>query len=73
VTQALPGISDFPPLARPELLDDGRLVEVMPTRRFGTVDLSAEQLGNRYVSRSVRLFKAVAAMMAPTLFFALPT
>ncbi|MBV8129937.1 MAG: hypothetical protein JO114_19990 [Planctomycetaceae bacterium] len=67
------GIGDLPPLVRPELLDDGRLVEVMPKWRFRTVDLSAVHLGNRHVSRSVRLFRAFAAKMAPTLFPALPT
>ena len=67
------GISDLPPLVRPELLDDGRLVEVMPKWRFRTVDLSAVHLGNRHVSRSLRLFRAFAAKMAPTLFPALPT
>jgi DNA-binding transcriptional LysR family regulator len=67
------GIGDLPPLVRPELLDDGRLVEVLPKWRFRTVDLSVVHLGNRYVSRPVRLFKAFAAKMAPTLFPALPT
>ena len=32
----------------PELLRDGRLVEIMPAWRFQTFDLSVVHLGNRY-------------------------
>jgi DNA-binding transcriptional LysR family regulator len=67
------GIGDLPPLVHPELLRDGRLVEVMPKWRFRTVDLSVVHLGNRHIPRSVRVFKEFAAQMAPTLFPALPT
>jgi DNA-binding transcriptional LysR family regulator len=67
------GIGDLPPLVQPELLRDGRLVEVMPNWRFQTFDLSVVHLGNRYVPRAVRVFKQYAARMAPILFPALPT
>jgi DNA-binding transcriptional LysR family regulator len=34
------GIGDLPPVVQPELIRDGRLVEVMPKWRFRTLDLS---------------------------------
>jgi hypothetical protein len=51
---------------------DGRLVEVMPNWRFRTLDLTLVHLGNRHMSRPLRLFKDFAAQMARTLFPALP-
>jgi Predicted membrane protein (DUF2214) len=44
----------------------------MPQWRFGTQDLSLVHLGNRNMSRPMRLFKEFAARMAPTLFQQLP-
>jgi DNA-binding transcriptional LysR family regulator len=67
------GIGDLPPLVHPELLRDGRLIEVMPAWRFRTFNLSVVHLGNRHVPRAVRAFKQHAAQMAPILFPALPT
>jgi DNA-binding transcriptional LysR family regulator len=67
------GIGELPPVVQPELLRDGRLVEVMRKWRFRTFDLSLVHLGNRHMSRPVRVFKEFAAQMAPTLFPALPT
>ncbi len=67
------GIGDLPPLVQPELLRDGRLVEVMPNWHFCIFHLWVVHLGNRYVTRPVRVFKEFAAQMAPTLFPTLPT
>jgi DNA-binding transcriptional LysR family regulator len=67
------GIGDLPPLVQPELLRDGRLVEVMPKWHFGIFHLWLVHLGNRYVTRPVRVFKEFVAQMAPTLFPELPT
>jgi DNA-binding transcriptional LysR family regulator len=67
------GIGELPPLVQPELLRDGRLVEIMPAWRFQTFDLSVVYLGNRNTPRPVHVFKEFAAQMAPTLFPALPT
>jgi DNA-binding transcriptional LysR family regulator len=67
------GIGDLPPLVQPELLRDGRLVEVMPKWRFRIFHLWVVHLGNRYITRPVRVFKEFAAQMAPTLFPTLPT
>lgn len=67
------GIGDLPPIVQPELLRDGRLVEVMPRWRFRKFNLSVVHLGNRYTPRSVRVFKEFAAQMAPTLFPTLPS
>jgi DNA-binding transcriptional LysR family regulator len=67
------GVGELPPLVQPELLRGGRLVEVMPKRRFGTLNLSVAHLGNRYIPQAVRIFKEFAAKMATTLFPTLPT
>jgi DNA-binding transcriptional LysR family regulator len=66
------GIGDLPPVVQPELIRDGRLVEVMPKWRFRTQDLSLVHLGNRNMPRAVLLFKEFAGRMAPTLFQNLP-
>lgn len=66
------GIGDLPPIVRPELLRQGRLVEVMPNWTFYPFGLTLLHLGHRYVPRPVRLFKAMAADMAPALFPRLP-
>jgi DNA-binding transcriptional LysR family regulator len=67
------GIGDLPPLVQPELLREGRLVEVMPKWRFRILNLSLVHLGNRYIPRPVRVFKEFVLQMAPTLFPALPS
>jgi DNA-binding transcriptional LysR family regulator len=66
------GIGDLPPVVQPELMRQGRLVEVMPHWRFPTYDLSLVHLSNRLVSRPLRLFKEFVAQMAPTIFPHLP-
>jgi DNA-binding transcriptional LysR family regulator len=66
------GIGDLPPLVQPELLREGRLVEVMPKWRFRILSLSVVHLGNRYIPRPVRLFKEFVAQVAPELFPTLP-
>ncbi|MCJ2093990.1 LysR family transcriptional regulator [Methylobacterium sp. J-072] len=67
------GIGDLPPIVRPDLLDDGRLVEAMPGWRFRPFDLTLVHLGHRYVPRPVRLFKEMAVELASTLFPDLPS
>ena len=66
------GIGDLPPVVQPDLIRDGRLVEVMPEWHFPTFDLSVVHLGNRQISRQVRLFKEFAVEMSPRLFPGLP-
>ncbi len=66
------GIGDLPPIVQPGLVRDGRLVEVMPEWHFQPLDLSLVHLGNRHISRPVRLFKEFATQMAPNLFPDLP-
>jgi DNA-binding transcriptional LysR family regulator len=66
------GIGDLPPVVQPELIRDGRLVEVMPKWRFQCFDLSMVHLGNRHLSRPLRVFKEFAAQMARTFFPSLP-
>jgi DNA-binding transcriptional LysR family regulator len=66
------GIGDLPPVVQPDLVRDGRLVEVMPKWRFPTFDLSLVHLGNRHMPRPMRLFKEFAVQMVPKLFPNLP-
>jgi DNA-binding transcriptional LysR family regulator len=66
------GIGDLPPLVQPDLIRNGRLIEIMPGWRFRTFDLSMVHPGNRHLPRPVRVFKAFAAQMARTLFPSLP-
>jgi DNA-binding transcriptional LysR family regulator len=66
------GIGDLPPVVQPELVRKGRLVEVMPEWRFRSYDLLMVHLGNRHVTRTLRVFKEFAAQMIPTLFPDLP-
>ena len=67
------GIGDLPPIVQPELVREGRLVEVMPDWHFPTFDLSLVHLSNRLVPRPVRVFKEFAVQMAPKMFPDLPT
>lgn len=67
------GIGELPPMVQPGLLDDGRLLEVMPDWRFRPVDLAVVHPGGPYVPRTVRVFKEFAMRMAPLLFPTLPT
>lgn len=55
------GIGDLPPVAQPELLREGRLVEIMPKWKFRNFDLSLVHAGNRHMPRVVRVFKDFAA------------
>jgi len=66
------GIGDLPPVVQPDLVRNGRLIEIMPEWRFRTFDLSMAHPGNRHISRPVRMFKEFAAQMARTLFPSLP-
>jgi DNA-binding transcriptional LysR family regulator len=62
------GIGELPPLVRPDLLQEKRLVEVMPAWHFRELDVAVVHLGNRLVSRPVRAFKEFAVEMAKELF-----
>jgi DNA-binding transcriptional LysR family regulator len=53
------GIDDLPPVVQPELIRDGRLVEVMPSWRFPTLDLSLVHLGNRHLPKAVRCSRSL--------------
>ena len=67
------GIGELPPVVQPELLREGRLIELMTEWRFRSLPLSLVHLGSRHVPRAVRVFKDFAAQMSPKLFPALPT
>ena len=67
------GIGDLPPLVQPDLLREGRLVEVLPKWKFRNFDLSLVHAGSRHVPKVVRVFKDFAVKMAPQLFPKLPS
>jgi DNA-binding transcriptional LysR family regulator len=67
------GIGELPPVVRPELVREGRLVEVMTDWRFATLPLSVVHLGSRHVPQAVSVIKDFAAQMAPKLFPELAT
>ena len=67
------GIGDLPPVVQPTLIEEGRLVEVMPDWRFRAHDLSLVHAENRHLSKPCRLFKEFAVRMSPTLFPNLPS
>jgi DNA-binding transcriptional LysR family regulator len=66
------GIGDLPPIVRPELIREGRLVEVMSSWKFRPYSLSLLQVTNRRCPKHVTLFKQLAIEMAPKLFPDLP-
>ena len=66
------GVGELPPMAAPESLGDGRLVEVMPRWLFQPVEISIVHLGDRHVSRAVRIFKEMAAESIPNFFRCCP-
>jgi DNA-binding transcriptional LysR family regulator len=66
------GIGELPPIVQPELLRNGRIVEVMPKWHLPIFNLSVVHLGNRYTPRPVRVFKEFAAQMTPSIFPDLP-
>jgi DNA-binding transcriptional LysR family regulator len=67
------GIGELPPIVQPDLVREGRLVEVMPKWHLRVFNLSLVHLSKRYVPRVLRIFKDFAAEMVPTMFPKLPT
>jgi DNA-binding transcriptional LysR family regulator len=66
------GIGDLPPIVKPELLRDGRLVEVMSDWHFPTLDLSVTHLCDRHLPPQVVAFKDFICERVSTLFPLLP-
>jgi DNA-binding transcriptional LysR family regulator len=66
------GIGDLPPIVQPKLIEEGRVVEVMPDWRFRINDLCLVHVANRHLSKPCRLFKEFTVQMTPTLFPNLP-
>jgi DNA-binding transcriptional LysR family regulator len=67
------GIGDLPPIVQPELIREGRLVEVMPDWHLPMFDLVILHPATRFQSRAVRLFKEFASRMIGELFPELAT
>ena len=66
------GIGELPPIVRSELLNERKLIEVMPNWHLRTFDMWLLHAGNRHLPRSVGVFKEFAARMVPELFPNLP-
>jgi DNA-binding transcriptional LysR family regulator len=66
------GVGDLPPVVQPKLVEEGRLVEVMPDWRFRAHDVSLVHVANRHLSKPCRLFKEFAVRTSQTLFPNLP-
>lgn len=66
------GIGDLPPVVQPDLMRDGRLVEVLPAWTLPVFDLSLVHPPTRTPSQPMRAFKDFAASMVPKLFPDLP-
>ena len=66
------GIGDLPPIVCPDLMNTGKLVEVMPSWHFRAVDVSLLHLSNRHLPRMVRLFIDHTTQFLPSLFESLP-
>jgi DNA-binding transcriptional LysR family regulator len=66
------GIGDLPPLVRPDLIHEGKLIEIMTKWRFRPFNLSLVHLGNKYLTPQVHLFKDFVTQVAPKLFRGLP-
>ena len=67
------GIGDLPPVVQPDLMRDGRLVEVLPGWTLPVFDLCLVHPAHRSPSRAMQAFKDFAADTVPTLFSQLPT
>ena len=66
------GISDLPPIVRPQLLKSGRLVEVLQDWRLKAETLSIVRVGARHVPNALRAFMDFAAAGAKKMFPELP-
>ena len=66
------GVGDLPPIVQPDLMRDGRLIEIMPDWKFPVLDLSLVHLGSRHLPLALRVFKDFACQIVPTLFPDLP-
>lgn len=71
ITRALvlgSGIGELPPIVSSGLVENGTLVELMPQWQFRKTEISIVHLGNRHISKPVRVFKDFACTKARHLF-----
>lgn len=66
------GIGDLPPIVQPDLVRDGRLVEVLPGWTLPVFDLCLVHPATRPPSKPMQAFKDFAGDMVPRLFPDLP-
>jgi len=62
------GIGNLPSMAIGDLIEEGRLIELMPQWRFCTLDVAVVHASRRHVRRTVQEFIRIAAKLAPALF-----
>jgi DNA-binding transcriptional LysR family regulator len=67
------GIGVLPPVVRPDLIREGRLIEILPEWRLDAVDVSLVHTENRYISKAMRIFKDFAYETVSKLFPNLPS
>ena len=67
------GITDLPPIVQPDLIRDGKLVEVLPGWTLPVFDLCLVHRSDHEVSTPMRVFKDFAGDMMPKLFPQLPS
>ncbi len=66
------GIAVIPPIVAPDMMRDGKLIELIPDWKLRSFDMSLIFLGNRHTSKAVRIFKEFAIQMLPKMFPDLP-
>ena len=66
------GIGDLPPVVQPDLMREGRLVEILPQWRLPVFDLCLVHPANRRPSKTLQSFMDFAGDMVPKLFPELP-
>jgi DNA-binding transcriptional LysR family regulator len=62
------GIGELPDILQASLLQDKRLIQIMPDWHFPSTSVWLVHLGGRHMSRTVRVFKEFAVRMVPELF-----
>ncbi|MGI3900639.1 MAG: LysR family transcriptional regulator [Janthinobacterium lividum] len=66
------GIGDLPPVVQPDLMRDGRLVEILPRWKLPVFDLCLVHPADRHPSKTLQSFMDFAGDMVPKLFPELP-
>jgi DNA-binding transcriptional LysR family regulator len=66
------GIGELPPIMRPNGIETGRLVEVLPEWHLPVFNLYIAYPSTRQIPRQVRAFRELSMSLVPSLFPGLP-